>query len=92
MTLVQKALEYFGTQPEDPFDLVEREKRIPTTWHIWQYMMEKCRTEENYYPGENIMRKYVVEVLVKVGTDCSWRTYVKDSFDRAFPIPWERRN
>jgi len=95
VTLVQKALEYFGKTvevDEDGNGKAEAYIRKPTTKHIWNYMMGLCRAGENYFPGETIMRKYTVEVLMAVGEDESWNTYVSDSYDRAFPIPWERRN
>lgn len=95
VTLVQKAVEYFATKIEvedDGSRKIDWQNRRPTTQNIWNYMMGLCRSEENYFPGENIMKKYVIEVLIKVGEEESWDRFVRDSYDRAFPIPWERRN
>ena len=86
VTLVQKAIEHFNNLKDGSYE------SRPTTKNIWKFMMDKCRTEENYFPGENIMRKYTIEVLIAVGEEESWDLYVRDSYDRAFPIPWERRN
>jgi len=95
VTLVQKAISYFGTKvevDENGNGKADWHARRPTTKNIWKYMMGLCRAGENYFPGETIMRKYAIEVLIAVGEEEAWDMFVQDSYDRAFPVPWERRN
>jgi len=78
VTLVQKAIAHFNVSDGTRVSL-ER---------IWVFMMDKVRAGENYFPGENIMRKYAIEVLIAIGDKSYWDQYVQDSFARAFPTRW----
>jgi len=78
VTLVQKAVEHFNKNDGTRVSL-ER---------IWKFMMDLIRSGENYFPGENILRKYAIEVLIAVGDKSYWDQYVEDSFARAFPTRW----
>jgi len=78
MTMVARAMEHFeGDQP-------------PTLFEIWQFFWHLIRNGECYNPGEHHLRKYAIEVFAKYGRDCSWNTFVHNSFDRAFPTPYVR--
>jgi len=73
MTLTKKALEHFGTS------------EYATLKEIWEFLHHCVRTEGVYHPGENLMRKYTIEVFSKVSRPTAWTYYVNSAFDRAFP-------
>lgn len=82
-TLVMRALEHFEDHDSKSHGTNARD--------IWNFMYHLVRNDEAYNPGEHIMKKYVVEVLAKRGSQSAWNQYVSQAFERAFPEPYEAR-
>lgn len=78
LKLEERAMEHFTAADE------------PKLYDIWEFMWALIRKGECYNPGDHHLRKYALAVFAKYGTEEDWNTFVSNSFDRAFPTPYQR--